>query len=107
MASRKKPRKPGFALPAELVRQRVQLASSGAAGMHQDQKARKHRRGQTNRIGSRSARLRAVLRHEDCPGDYSRAGAWAVQPVHGLLRVQRSTGEEPRTAKARTVVDSL
>lgn len=64
MASHKKPRKPGFSLPAELVRQRVQFASSGAAGMHQDQKARKHRAGQTNRIGSRSALLRAVLRHE-------------------------------------------
>ncbi|MET3934397.1 hypothetical protein [Arthrobacter sp. OAP107] len=64
MASRKKPRKPGFALPAELVRQRVQFASSGAAGTHQDQKARKQRTGQTNRIGSRSVRLRAVLRHE-------------------------------------------
>jgi hypothetical protein len=29
-----------------------------------DQKARKHQAGQTNRIGSRSARLRAVLRHD-------------------------------------------
>lgn len=60
-----KKRKPGFALPAELVRQRVQFAASGASGMHADQKSRKQRTGQTNRIGSRSARLRAVLRHED------------------------------------------
>jgi hypothetical protein len=29
-----------------------------------DQKARKHQAGQSNRIGSRSARLRAVLRHD-------------------------------------------
>ncbi|MFC9352849.1 hypothetical protein [Arthrobacter sp. NPDC057013] len=64
MPARKK-RKPGFALPAELVRQRVQFAASGASGTHADQKARKHRTGQTNRIGSRSARLRAALRHED------------------------------------------
>lgn len=64
MASRKKPRKPGFALPAELVRQRVQFAASGAAGTHADQTARRHRTGATNRIGSRSSRLRAALRHE-------------------------------------------
>jgi hypothetical protein len=59
MASRNKPRKPGFELLAELVRQRVQFASSGAPHP-QDQKARKHHTGQTNQIGSR-----AVLRHED------------------------------------------
>lgn len=54
----------GFAQPAELVRQRVQFAASGAAGTHADQKARPLQTGQTNRIGSRSSQLRAVLRHE-------------------------------------------
>lgn len=58
-------RKPGFALPAGLVRQRVQFAPSGGVGSNADQKARKHRTGQSNRISSRSARLPAILRHED------------------------------------------
>lgn len=56
-------RKHGFALPEELVAQRVAFASSGAAGTHQDQKTRTHRTGATNRIGSRSARTRAAIRN--------------------------------------------
>lgn len=58
-------RKPGFTLPEQLIRDRVSFASSGAAGVHADQTARKHRTGATNRIGSRSARLRAAIRSED------------------------------------------
>ncbi|PTT70186.1 hypothetical protein [Arthrobacter sp. HMWF013] len=54
----------GFAQTAELVSRRVQFAASGAAGAHADQKARVHRTGQTNRIGSRSAWVRAAVRHE-------------------------------------------
>lgn len=52
-------------LPSELVSERVRFASSGAAGVHADQKARKHRTGLTNRVGSRSARGRAAVRMEE------------------------------------------
>ncbi|WP_411734696.1 hypothetical protein [Paeniglutamicibacter sp.] len=54
----------GFALPEELVARRVAFAASGAAGTHEDQKARSHRTGATNRIGSRSARTRAAIRND-------------------------------------------
>ena len=50
-----------FALPEELVAQRVAFAASGAAGTHEDQGARIHRTGSRNRIGSRSARTRAAI----------------------------------------------
>ena len=50
-----------FALPEELVAQRVAFAASGAAGTHEDQGARIHRTGARNRIGSRSARTRAAV----------------------------------------------
>lgn len=53
----------GFALPEELVAQRVAFAASGAAGTHEDQLARIHRTGATNRVGSRSARTRAAIRN--------------------------------------------
>ncbi|WP_026535741.1 hypothetical protein [Arthrobacter sp. H14] len=66
MPARNSPkRKPGFALPEQLIRDRVDFASSGAAGVHDDQKARQYRTGATNRIGSRSSRLRAAIRFED------------------------------------------
>ncbi len=65
MAAKNDRRPRGFALPEELVSRRVDFASSGAAGVHADQQARRHRTGQTNRVGSRSARLRAALRAED------------------------------------------
>lgn len=64
MATKAKP-KTGFALPEELVSDRVRFAASGAAGVHTDQKARKHRTGLTNRVGSRSSRVRAALRMEE------------------------------------------
>lgn len=51
----------GHAMPAQAVAERAGLRSSGAAGVHDDQKARVHRTGQTNRIGSRSARTRAAV----------------------------------------------
>jgi hypothetical protein len=57
--------KTGFAQPAELITSRVRFAASGAAGVHTDQKARMHRTGQTNRIGSRSAHVRSALRLEE------------------------------------------
>lgn len=63
MAKNRKRTKHGFALPEELVAQRVAFASSGAAGTHQDQKSRAHRTGATSRIGSRSARTRAAVRN--------------------------------------------
>ena len=63
MASRKKTRH-GFALPDELVRQRIEFAGSGAAGVHADQKARRHNTGQTNRIGSRSSQRAAAIRND-------------------------------------------
>jgi len=44
------------ALPAEAVR---------AAGVHADQQARAYRTGATNRVGSRSARVRAAIRAEE------------------------------------------
>ena len=50
------------ALPVEGVRQRAEHRRSGAAGVHDDQKARVFRAGVTNRIGSRSARRRAAIR---------------------------------------------
>jgi hypothetical protein len=62
MANRKKTR--SFALPDELVRQRIEFAGSGAAGVHSDQKARRHSTGQTNRIGSRSSQRAAAIRND-------------------------------------------
>ena len=62
VVSKNRCRKHGFKLPEELVAQRVALDSSGGAGTHQDQKARTHRTGATNRIGNRSARTRAAIR---------------------------------------------
>ncbi|MEH0110724.1 hypothetical protein V6N00_13520 [Tersicoccus sp. MR15.9] len=61
-----KPKRPrvGFALPEDLVRQRVAFAASGASGVHADQRARKHRTGATNRVGNRSARTRAAIRFD-------------------------------------------
>ncbi|PQZ92203.1 hypothetical protein CQ018_11840 [Arthrobacter sp. MYb227] len=53
----------GFALPEELVSQRVAFAGSGAAGTHDDQGARIHRTGSTNRLGSRAARTRAAIEY--------------------------------------------
>jgi hypothetical protein len=50
------------ALPAEAVRERAEHARSGAAGVHADQQARAYRTGATNRVGSRSARVRAAIR---------------------------------------------
>lgn len=49
------------ALPAQAVRERAEHRRSGAAGVHDDQKARVHRTGRTNRVGSRSARRRAAI----------------------------------------------
>lgn len=60
---KKSSRRGGFALPEELVSQRVAFAASGAAGAHADQKTRVHRTGATNRVGSRSARTRAAIRN--------------------------------------------
>ncbi|GAB3161431.1 hypothetical protein GCM10027059_11560 [Myceligenerans halotolerans] len=52
------------ALPAEAVRERAEHARSGAAGVHADQNARAYRTGATNRVGSRSARVRAAIRSD-------------------------------------------
>jgi hypothetical protein len=54
----------GHALPARSLAERVGLWSSGASGVHEDQKARVHRTGRTNRVGSRSSRTRAAIRTE-------------------------------------------
>lgn len=63
--ARKQPKYTGFALPEEIVRRRVEFAASGAAGTHADQNARhRHGAGRTNRVGSRSAQLRAVLKDQ-------------------------------------------
>ncbi len=53
------------ALPAEAVRERAEHARSGASGVHADQQARAYRTGDTNRVGSRSARVRAAIRAEE------------------------------------------
>lgn len=51
-----------YALPDEAVTERMQHRSSGAAGVHADQDARRHRAGgRTNRIGSRGAAKRAAI----------------------------------------------
>ncbi|MBV1779772.1 hypothetical protein KRR55_11685 [Paeniglutamicibacter sp. ABSL32-1] len=62
--SKGKSRARGFALPEELVARRVAFAASGASGTHEDQKSRVHRTGDTNRVGSRSARTRAAIRND-------------------------------------------
>ena len=54
----------GFALPEALVAQRVAFAASGAAGTLEDQMARIHRTGSTNRVVARSARTRAAIRND-------------------------------------------
>ena len=64
MARKKDTARHAFALPEELVRRRAELAASGASGVHADQKARRHRTGAVNRIGSRSARTRAAIRND-------------------------------------------
>ena len=63
MSSNKKNRtRHKHALPAHAVRERAEHARSGAAGVHTDQQARAYRTGATNRVGSRSARVRAAIR---------------------------------------------
>jgi hypothetical protein len=63
MSSNKKNRaRYRHALPAEAVRERAEHARSGAAGVHDDQRARVYRTGATNRVGSRAARVRAAIR---------------------------------------------
>lgn len=60
-------RKPyrGYPMPEEALRQRRELARSGAAGVHADQNARKAgAAGRTNRVGSRSARKAAAIRDQ-------------------------------------------
>ncbi|WP_336852188.1 hypothetical protein [Sinomonas albida] len=64
MAKKKTEARHAFELPDELVRRRVEHAASGASGVHSDQKARRHRTGAVNRIGSRSSRTRAAIRNE-------------------------------------------
>lgn len=64
MAANAGPKYRGYAMPAEAIAERAGLRSSGASGIHADQKARAYRTGQTNRIGSRSARTRAAV-HAD------------------------------------------
>lgn len=51
----------GIALPDDVRTRRLGLYASGAAGVHSDQKARAHGTGRTNRVGSRSSRLRAAI----------------------------------------------
>ncbi len=58
----KKSRAATIILPEELIRQRTELARSGASGVHDDQKSRRYRVGVTNRVGSRSARNRAAIK---------------------------------------------
>ncbi|MFI2364412.1 hypothetical protein [Promicromonospora sp. NPDC019610] len=53
------------ALPAEAVRERAEHARSGAAGVHADQQARAYRTGATNRVGSRSSRVRAAIQADE------------------------------------------
>ncbi|MCH6469880.1 hypothetical protein [Sinomonas terrae] len=66
MARKKAETRHVFALPEELVHRRAEHAASGASGVHADQKARRHRTGAVNRIGSRSSRTRAAIRNEGC-----------------------------------------
>lgn len=61
----KKAKYRGHELPAQALRERRELARSGAAGVHTDQNARRHRTaGLTNRIGSRTARVQAAIRDQ-------------------------------------------
>ncbi|MPV51021.1 hypothetical protein GCG21_13600 [Pseudactinotalea sp. HY160] len=62
MSARRRPSKPGFELPESLVSGRMQHRSSGAAGVHADQNARRLRAGgRTNRVGARSSQRRAAI----------------------------------------------
>lgn len=50
-----------FAHDKDWVARRDAFARSGAAGVHEDQKARGNGSGRTNRVGSRSAAIRAHI----------------------------------------------
>lgn len=68
MAKGKKNRKRDhrMALPNEVVAARLGIRSSGAAGVHSDQKARRRAAGgRTNRVGARSSARRAAIRAEE------------------------------------------
>lgn len=54
----------GYSHVTEPARPRVQLAGSGAAGVHSNQNSRHHKVGKISRVSTRNAQLRAVLRHE-------------------------------------------
>lgn len=57
-----KPGRARYALPGQVVTERISLHASGAAGVHADSDTRRHRAGgRTNRVGSRSARRRAAI----------------------------------------------
>jgi len=49
------------ALPIEAIRERHEHASSGAAGVHADQRVRRSGALRTNRQGSRGARVRTAV----------------------------------------------
>lgn len=42
----------------------VKMAGAGQAGIHANQNNRHHKAGRTSRVSTRSAQMRAVLRHE-------------------------------------------
>lgn len=65
MAKKRKARKTKhtYALDRRVVAERMAHRSSGAAGVHADQNARRVRAGgRTNRVGTRSAARRAAIR---------------------------------------------
>ena len=62
MSNRKKSSYRGYAMSHEAVVERHNHRSSGAAGIHEDQKARKRGVFKTNRVGSRSSARRAAIR---------------------------------------------
>lgn len=54
----------GQTLVTEPAKPRTQLAGAGSSGIHANQNTRHHKVGRTSRVATRSAQLRAVLRHE-------------------------------------------
>ena len=63
MAKKRRKSTHAFELPDTLIADRMAHRSSGAAGVHADQQARRVAAGgRTNRVGSRSAARRAAIR---------------------------------------------
>lgn len=57
-----------YGLPARVIQERVGLYSSGAAGVHQDQLAKKDGASMSRRQSTRAERVRAAVLEQREPG---------------------------------------